>query len=180
MALLIPNMKMPKCCNDCPCEYDSWCQAKEIVDKYGDVSHQDINCRYQSERESWCPLKEVPEDYTRAEDYTHALDSVTWYNGLAATVLKWKDLKSDNDYSIACPDNYCLDPPKMVNGIYTYPPSEYYMDKAQLQVLWMMAVEMFGDCGTSPRFGWIELKNIDAFHKWIDDITQVYRDSDEE
>lgn len=23
-------------------------------------------------------------------------------------------------------------------------------------VIWQMLVEMFGDCGTSPRFGWIE------------------------
>ena len=117
--------------------------------------------------------------YMTAEDYTNALDSVTWYNGLASTVLKWKDLTSDNDYSIPCPDNYCLSPLR-VDEIYKYPPEEYYYDKAQLQVLWMMAVEMFGECGTSPRYGWILKENIEAFHKWILDITTVYRDAEEE
>ena len=29
----------------------------------------------------------------------------------------------------------------------------------ELNVLWILLVEMFGDCGTSPRSGWIEKRS---------------------
>lgn len=32
---------------------------------------------------------------------------------------------------------------------------DMYYDE-ELNVLWLLLVEMFGDCGTSPRSGWIE------------------------
>ena len=94
----------------------------------------------------------------------HALDSVTWYNGLASVVFSWLELQS-NGYSIGCPHNY---------GAPEGWPKE---DIAQLQVIWMIAVELFGSCGTSPRFGWIE--DIDGFRKWILDITEIWRSSEE-
>ena len=112
-----------------------------------------------------------------SEDILDAIDSVTLYNGLYPVVLGWLKLESD-DYSIKCPDNYGLAPIRMENGIYTYAPSEWYMDKAQLQVLWMIAVVLFGDYGTSPRFGWILKENEEAFHKWILDITKTGREEE--
>jgi hypothetical protein len=41
----------------------------------------------------------------------------------------------------------------------------------------MIAVELFGDCGTSPRYGWIV--DVDGFKKWVLDITKTYRDYEE-
>ena len=103
------------------------------------------------------------------DKFLNALDSVTWYNGLAEYVFKWFFLEPDvcekiNYQQIACPDNYCMD--CSIEDNYAY---------HQLQVLWMIAVEMFGDCGTSPRFGWIE--KVDEFRKWILDITAEWRGS---
>lgn len=47
----------------------------------------------------------------------------------------------------------------------------------QLQVFWMICSEMFGDCGTSPRTGWIYTENKKEFHEFIDDITATHRDA---
>jgi len=94
----------------------------------------------------------------------HALDSITWYNGLAPVVFSWIELK-DNGYSIGCPKNYGA------------PGDWSESDISQLQVFWMFAVEMFGECGTSPRFGWIT--DVAGFRKWILDITQIWRSSEE-
>ena len=93
-----------------------------------------------------------------------ALDSVTWYNGLAEFILKWKDEKylKHDDYIISWDwDKY--------DAIET-------KAREQLQVLWMICVELFGDCGTSPRTGWIYEKNKGKFYKFIDDITKTYRE----
>ena len=58
-----------------------------------------------------------------------ALDSVTWYNGLAETVFEWRLLEPDR-YTIGCPTRYGLKEP-----------CEWA--ELQLQVIWMIAVEMF-------------------------------------
>ena len=94
-----------------------------------------------------------------------ALDSVTWYNGLASEILKWKEdgyLKQYEDYSLSW---------KWEDFI-----SHDIETRNQLQVFWMICVELFGECGTSPRTGWILLENKEAFHKFIDAITQSYRE----
>lgn len=93
-----------------------------------------------------------------------ALDSVTWYNGLAKYVLQWKQdtlAVSESEYknfSVDC-TTYGAEEPN---------DREFY----QLQVLWMIAVDKFGDYGTSPRVGWIE--SISLFVLWCDEITQTY------
>ena len=96
------------------------------------------------------------------DKYINALDSVVWYNGYSEIVYRWKDIT---------PQNY--------SGYLT--PLENYggsKDEAeQLQVLWMIAVILFGDYGTSPRYGWIE--NIEEFKKWCLEITQTWRQSEE-
>lgn len=100
-----------------------------------------------------------------------ALDSVTWYNGLAEYVLRWKQdalawkqdelAVSESKYerfSVDCTTYGVEEPDDRV--LY------------QLQVLWMIAVDKFGDYGISPRTGWIE--NISLFVLWCDEITQTY------
>ena len=98
--------------------------------------------------------------------YLIALDSVTWYNGLAETIFKWYFLTSDDDYSILCPNKYGDD--RLGNW-----------DVEQLQVFWMIAVEMFGEYGMSPRYGWIMLEKEAEFKKWVLDITWTWRGSDQ-
>lgn len=93
-----------------------------------------------------------------------ALDSITWYNGLAPVVFSWIELK-DNGYSVRCPNDYGA------------PEGCSESDVGQLQIFWMYAVVMFGEYGTSPRFGWIT--DVAGFRKWIMDITKTWRSSEE-
>ena len=95
----------------------------------------------------------------------NALDSITWYNGLAPVVFSWIWLKKKNGYCVSCPNRYGA-PDDW---------AESYI--SQLQVFWMYAVETFGECGTSPRFGWIT--DVTGFRKWILDITETWRGSEE-
>ena len=84
------------------------------------------------------------------EQLIEALKSVVWYNGYEDTINNWinygdnqfKENKDNKYYNIPCP--YSTDEP------------EHHM------IFWMICVELFGECGTSPRYGWI---NID---KWKD------------
>ena len=107
-----------------------------------------------------------------AEMIIDALDSVTWYNGLAEVVLSWKDLKPKHG-SGPCPDNYG----DKVSGLLSVGEIKYL---AQLQVIWMICVVLFGDYGISPRYGWIEEKNLKEFHAFIDLITETQRADDDE
>jgi hypothetical protein len=91
------------------------------------------------------------------EKYDNALNSVLWYNGLWRIVQSWKNLKPDK-YFVDCPPHYGLEEP--CDG----------KDEAQLQVFWIMAVTLFGDYGTSPRYGWIDKKRWSDFCQWIDNI----------
>ena len=97
------------------------------------------------------------------ENLLDAFDSVTWYNGLAGIILQWKndDFFVNNDETLG----------------YKFDVYESYEDdtKYQIQVIWMICVSLFGDYGTSPRFGWIYKENKDAFHDFIDAITQTHR-----
>lgn len=94
-------------------------------------------------------------DYEKIID---GLDSVTWYNGLAEYVYRWTlpgyvenrtARESDLDRRI----------------------------KDQLEVIWVIAVNMFGDYGTSPRSGWIDDK--ESFIKFCNDITKTWQESEE-
>lgn len=98
-----------------------------------------------------------------SEELIYALNSVTWYNGLAEIIVKWKD----PSYF----ENDCYG--DLSWNLETF--NSYDMQtRAQLQVIWMICVSLFGDYGTSPRSGWIEQK--EDFYRFIDDITETYRD----
>lgn len=92
------------------------------------------------------------------EKMIDALDSVTWYNGLFDAVIEWKKL-----------------------GAFSSPPHNYggldAEEKMQLQVIWMICVCLFGDYGTSPRYGWII--DTDGFYDFIDKITATYKEAKE-
>lgn len=96
-------------------------------------------------------------------DVRKLLDIVVWYNGLADTVLSWKKpgvLRVNNGGSLG----------RKYEEERKHLSSE---DIAQLEMIWMICVYLFGDYGTSPRSGWIE--DIPAFHQFIDDITKTER-----
>ena len=41
---------------------------------------------------------------------------------------------------------------------------------------WMICVNLFEEYGTSPQSGWIEEKHKEDFYRFVDDITETYRD----
>lgn len=96
------------------------------------------------------------------EDLIDALDSVTWYNGLAEEIVHWKDPGYFDERTNSLGWNWDL-----FNDF----PLEM---REQIQIIWIICVELFGDYGTSPRSGWIE--NIEAFYKFVDEITKTYRE----
>lgn len=97
--------------------------------------------------------------------FNDALDSVLSYNCLAPYVFAWRDLqprRPDHGKLLTPPDGYG---------------AEHPTNQAQLQVIWMIAVSLFGDYGTSPRYGWIE--DVVGFRAWCLAITESWRSSDE-
>lgn len=107
-----------------------------------------------------CSPFDYSEGYDKCEDkYLSTIDSIVWYDGLGEIILGWKKLTPDEFTNYIKPD---------------------YRDKGydeetvvSLELIWMMAVLMYGDYGTSPRSGWI--KDISGFHRFIDKITTTYR-----
>lgn len=105
------------------------------------------------------------EIYDRSEDPNvkfeyRLLSAIYWtlysYN-LLNEVYSWKYLEPD-DIHIPCPvDTYGID---------------YWCDN--LAPVWVLCVNLFGDYGTSPRFGWIE--DIDGFRRFIEIITYTPED----
>ena len=91
-------------------------------------------------------------------DMLDALDSVTWYNDLAEYVFKWVFLEQDKAGHIH-PNYY----------------DERSENEHQLQVLWIIAVSLFGEYGITPESGWIE--DVDGFRNWCLAITKTWRSS---
>lgn len=71
-----------------------------------------------------------------------ALKTALWYNGLDKVIKEWAYADKDEYGRILYSDD-----------IYDF----RNMDSvnAQLQLVWMICVLMFGDYGVSPRFAWI-------------------------
>lgn len=92
------------------------------------------------------------------EKLLDALDSVIWYNGQGDLVSRWKDISPD------------------CNG-YIFPPYEDIRSDRALETIWMIAVWLFGNYGTSPRSGWIE--DIEGFRQFIDIVTKSYKEDNE-
>ena len=99
------------------------------------------------------------------EKMLDALRSVFWYEGLLTE-------DDSGNYSINCwlvkfiddlernantkyRYTYTVDDLEAFNKNNNFDEDEF--DQCERHtVIWQMLVEMFGDCGTSPRFGWIE------------------------
>ena len=102
---------------------------------------------------------------TLEEKLLDGIDSLVSYNGLGETVERWLALEPDGwGQSIACPGNYTMTDAEVYRASWAC---------EQLQAIWMIAVECYGDWGTSPRFGWID--DIDGFRWFVNRILQSYR-----
>lgn len=82
------------------------------------------------------------------------------YNGYAEIIRNWKRLEAYDGWQIACPENY--------NASFSVKRGD--SDWGALQFIWGTAVYKFGEYGTSPRFGWINIKEHPEFYEWIDAI----------
>ena len=102
--------------------------------------------------------------YSDCKDkWLSVLDSIVWYNGLGDIVLSWEDKEPDMSGYIS-PD---------------YRDKGYDVETvANLEFIWMIAVLLYGDYGTSPRSGWI--KDCQGFKTFIHAITKTYRYSEGE
>lgn len=101
-----------------------------------------------------------------------ALHSWFWYNGLLEQVDdEWVDFEKDGTcFSRPKYDENCViiklmtvlqetdDAFLTLDYLEEKLHLEMFYDK-ELNVLWLLLVEMFGDCGTSPRSGWIEKRS---------------------
>lgn len=93
-----------------------------------------------------------------ADDYIYALKNVVSYNNLWQIIKRWKNIPRNSEYGfVSFQKDYgagCEE------------------EKFQLEVIWMIAVSLFGNYGTSPRSGWIEGDKYNDFCKWIDTICE--------
>ena len=102
-----------------------------------------------------------------------SLHSWFWYNGLLTQVDdEWVDFEKDGDcFTRPKYDENCLilrlisalrDADTTHLSLHSLE-EKYSIDMSssnkELNVLWILLVEMFGDCGTSPRSGWIEKRS---------------------
>ena len=82
------------------------------------------------------------------------------YNGYTEIIRSWKGLEARDGWQIACPENY--------NASFSVKRGD--SDWGILQFIWGTAVYKFGDYGTSPRYGWIDIREHPEFYEWIDAI----------
>lgn len=83
-----------------------------------------------------------------------ALSAIVWYNDMLQTLLELKNIiLKTNEKTVKRP-------------------AHGYFKDAQFEVFWMMFVLIFGNYGTSPRSGWLEMKYRKEIVEFIDTITE--------
>ena len=95
----------------------------------------------------------IPEEES---EFIYALRTALRYNGLNERVKEWIELEP-NEYKLITFTNQ-YDWKNMDDG------------EAQLQLVWMICVLLFGDYGTSPRFGWIE--DVKGFKEFCEKLAE--------
>ena len=89
-------------------------------------------------------------DKESLEELIEAIKRACWYNGYEEYL---EEIKNQIEQTPTNKYSYSYD----------------YNDEG-FQVVYMILVLLFGDYGTSPRFGWIEMKNKDKALAFIDKI----------
>lgn len=92
------------------------------------------------------------------------LDSIVWYNGIGDILLKLKEdiINSEGEIYSKLKDDL------------KYKYDEFSND--QFEIFWMMLVLMYGDYGTSPRSGWLNMENKNEIISFIDQITKTTKE----
>jgi len=105
-----------------------------------------------------------------------ALDSVVWYNQLVDffDYIKEGLIKEKNK------GKYCFSLMPRCNDTVKTICENDSVAIGQCEMFWMIMVEMFGSCGTSPRSGWLDIENYDAIIKFINSVTKTAREVREE
>ena len=73
------------------------------------------------------------------------LSKISWYNGYDFILKSLLEGLEKDPATSVCPCKYD-------QIIKDHNSEEYYV----AQIIWMLLVDLFGNYGTSPRFGWIE------------------------
>lgn len=112
----------------------------------------------------WLRIKEALEKAEQKEELLDAISIVVDYNGYQQFVKDLNDIAhTDARDEYGQPLN--IFPEDVFDNIIY---ADVYI--AQLQVIWMMLVNEFGDYGTSPRSGWI-IKS-EEFKKFISELLE--------
>ncbi len=112
--------------------------------------------KYGIEEKKWDTL--VDNLGLSVNELIYAIQTACAYNGLYEAFEDWiaygdnivaENKKKHNEYyNISCPLDVCP---------FRHCGKEIDEDDyAQLQIIWMICVLLYGDYGTSPRFGWID------------------------
>jgi len=102
------------------------------------------------------------------QKFIYALDDIVLYQGYYNDIKEWI-IEGDKEFAKLgkkYPSN--LRPPVKCK----YHPKPDNINEG-LQLLWMMCVLMYGDYGTSPRYGWIN--RWDECRQFLLDITETER-----
>lgn len=99
------------------------------------------------------------------DELIYALNVIVFSNGIYEPLLKLKEdlINQKTD------DNYLL-----IGEFPKYKHEEF--NDSQFEIFWMMLVLLYGDYGTSPRSGWLEMKNKEKIIEFIDKITTELKD----
>ena len=98
------------------------------------------------------------------EEIIEAIASIVQYNGLDAPLKVWRrELDRQREGSFSLHDLELNNDLSLVNGINL----EIY-DIAQEHFIYMLLVLLYGNYGTSPRFGWID--DTEGAAAFLDDL----------
>lgn len=93
------------------------------------------------------------------------LNSVVWYNGWGGTINLLKDYI--NNYQPKSKYDSIPWPEHILGN---------YISDLFPRIVWFLMVEMFGDCGTSPRVGWINIDKKDDAIAFLENISKTYNE----
>ncbi len=106
------------------------------------------------------------------------LNSIIWYNGIYEGLWKLKeDLLKSKDYGNYLSYKESNIQKKGPLPLYVHNHEEF--DNEQFEIFWMLLVLKYGDYGTSPRTGWLELTNKKEIIEFIDTLTELSKEGSE-